>query len=463
MVSELSEGQCSFRTTGTNKRKHMKIKNSGFGRMSKVGLVTALAVVTMVTGCGKNDNQSSNCLPLTLDFTPDAVEQYRVRADAGDSKAQYLYSLALSWGIGVAKDDLAAFAYASKSALQNFGLAYQRLGRAYGNGLGISSNAVDSAKWYKKAFGWALKSAKDGDVWAQCCLGVCYEDGNGIEKDVVEAVNWYRKAADRGLAQAQTYLGYCYEGGIGVEKNAVEAAKWYRKAAEQGYAFAQTDLGFCYENGIGVDKDTVAAALWYQKAADQGYEGARRAISQLELKLRQEKTLVFKGLYLGMNYKDAVEICEKQFGIFSGIKNVNGFVDGFELSRDDVDYMFNTRDISGRKFCECLLSAYPILEKFDVRREEIADVEAQEKYMREAEWRAAEMIMNGTIQNGDQAFVVGAAAGRQAQEIANQMTKFIDCYYYESNKGFVLEIRPEQPERFFVLRKIASVELGNFD
>jgi uncharacterized protein len=129
--------------------------------------------------------------------------------------------------------------------------------------------------------------AERGDAQAQCDLGDCYLRGEGVTRNAVEAVKWYRKAAQQGFAQAQCYLGLSYEFGNGVTKNAVEAVKWYRMAAEQGNAQAQANLGMCYYNGNGVAKDEVEAVKWYRKAADQGHEIAKeelKALEQVQLK-----------------------------------------------------------------------------------------------------------------------------------------------------------------------------------
>lgn len=42
---------------------------------------------------------------------------------------------------------------------------------------------------------------------AQYNLGVCYDRGNGVTKNAEEAVKWYRKAAEQGYAKAQDSLG----------------------------------------------------------------------------------------------------------------------------------------------------------------------------------------------------------------------------------------------------------------
>jgi TPR repeat protein len=62
-------------------------------------------------------------------------------------------------------------------------------------------------------------------------LGLLYENGLGVTKDAAEAARWYQKAADAGDALGMVNLGSMYENGTGVTKDAAEAARWYRKAA----------------------------------------------------------------------------------------------------------------------------------------------------------------------------------------------------------------------------------------
>ena len=208
--------------------------------------------------------------PLNPSFTPEAVKEYKVKADLGDAEAQYLYSSALANGKGVSRDLPQALVYAKKAADQGYERALRRVGLGYERGWGVESNSVKAAECYSRFVAWATKAAEQGDANAQHSLGHCYFSGNGVEKDAKEAAKWYRKAAEQGIARAQFDLGCCHDHGLGVEKDAKEAVKWYRKAAEQGLARAQHNLGCSYDHGDGVEKDAKEAAKWWRKAAEQG-------------------------------------------------------------------------------------------------------------------------------------------------------------------------------------------------
>jgi len=168
----------------------------------------------------------------------DAVRAFRIAAEKGNAKAQFL------------------------------------LGACYYNGKGVERDVDEAVRWTRKA-------AEQGYVEAQCSLGCTYADGNGVDKDMAEAARWFRKAAKEGYAGAQLNLGRCYATGEGVEKDKEKAAKWIRKAAEQGLAEAQWAMAGCYAGGEGVEKDMNEAVRWARKAARQGHPIAKKALKEL--------------------------------------------------------------------------------------------------------------------------------------------------------------------------------------
>ena len=88
--------------------------------------------------------------------------------------------------------------------------------------------------------------AEQGDAEAQNNLGKCYREGIGVSQDYAEAAKWFQRSAEQGNADAQNNLGACYHTGTGVPLSHSEAVKWYRLSAEQGYDVAQYNLGRCY-------------------------------------------------------------------------------------------------------------------------------------------------------------------------------------------------------------------------
>lgn len=112
------------------------------------------------------------------------------------------------------------------------------------------SNAV-------RDFQIAKAAAEKGDASAQCDLGSCYGNGLGVTKDDAQAAKWYRKAAEQGNAWGEFQLGWCYRDGKGVAKDNAEAVMWWRASAEHGNVDAQTLLSSLPKSAllgaIGVD------------------------------------------------------------------------------------------------------------------------------------------------------------------------------------------------------------------
>lgn len=464
----------------------LAIPRRGFALCKKI-LMTMMLVPLMAMA-----------LEINPSFTPEAVAKYKEKADAGDAETQYLYARALCNGEGVKKDKSAAFEYAKKSADQGYGLSYFEVGTGYAQGWNGSKNDVESVKWYGKFVEWAKPEAEKGNVWAQCNLGRCYENGCGVGKDEKETLKWYRKAAELGNAKAMFFLGLRYNfGGGGVEKNLQEGLKWYRMAAEHGDIDAMCFLGdeLWIEGKQGDENALEESVKWCRILAEKGNQLAKERLSDIakykgvsvedlawlfgkhkgvngdkvmEIKKKSEAmkkdTLVFKGMHLGMSVEDARYVIQSFGGSVTSemLDTKSGKVNAFKFKRIVIDRMFKTEGVSSEAFCKSLLSAYPIIEKLETKYETIADVERQKKYKQDAENAAMRTFAN-MASNGQDAYELGAAIGSKIRMNANQMTKEVPYYYFESPKGFVLEIHPDRSEMFFVLRSIAAIDTSNFD
>ena len=152
--------------------------------------------------------------------------------------------------------------------------AQYNLGVVFGNGNGVATNYVESAKWF-------LRAAELGDAKAQFNLGNAYITGKGVATNFVEAVKWYRKAAEQGNAKAEFNLGVSFDLGRGVETNHEEAVKWFRKSASRGNAKAQLRLGACYAEGRGVSKNVQMAYGWLRLAQARGVKDIPASLKSL--------------------------------------------------------------------------------------------------------------------------------------------------------------------------------------
>ncbi len=110
------------------------------------------------------------------------------------------------------------------------------------------------------------RDAEAGDAEAMFKLGVRYFDGDGVSRDAAEAFRWWKRAADAGNVKATFNVGACYAKGEGVSQDWTQAVAWYRQAAEAGDADAMFNLGVCYEKGYGVSQDKAQAVAWYRQA-----------------------------------------------------------------------------------------------------------------------------------------------------------------------------------------------------
>src|SRR5438552_14898862 len=70
------------------------------------------------------------------------------------------------------------------------------LGMMYSTGLGVEKDEA-------AAFRWTQKAADQGHGEAEFSLGLMFNEGIGTAKDESEAVRWYRKSADHGERRAQ--------------------------------------------------------------------------------------------------------------------------------------------------------------------------------------------------------------------------------------------------------------------
>jgi len=199
-------------------------------------------------------------------------------AKAGDSVCQDMLGVLYSEGLGVARDQAAAFHWFELAAAQGNPTAAYNLGVAYERGEGVAKNQAEAEKWY-------TKSAESGVPQAEFRLAARAV----ARSDWKTAVKWLRAAAAQGLPPAQTMLGTAYEFGQGVRRSDKQAAKWYEAAADHGDATAQSSLAGFYERGVGVDQDYKEAYFWYAVAlrdprdstAKTDAEGLRRVAAKL--------------------------------------------------------------------------------------------------------------------------------------------------------------------------------------
>jgi len=133
--------------------------------------------------------------------------------------------------------------------------AQNSLGNLYIRGQGVTRNANEALKWFRRA-------AALGSASAQFNLAQIYFKGIGVNQDLLEAATWYNRAAEQGHAQSQFTLAVLYKIGAGVPANNQKSAFWFERAASQGHAEAQSELGLIFATGRGRPRDAVVAYKW---------------------------------------------------------------------------------------------------------------------------------------------------------------------------------------------------------
>ncbi|GAQ80435.1 hypothetical protein KFL_000540120 [Klebsormidium nitens] len=257
--------------------------------------------------------------PWRVWYTKAAVqcrEEFRERAEQGDTEAQCNLGLLRQRASGAGKNHRKAIEWYRKAAAracQCGGVLRRRhqCGQRRGEGRRMVPKGCSVA-------------AAQGHAGAQAKLGKCYESRIGVKKDerrgsgvVVDegkAVEWFRKAAEQGEASAHYFSRLCYTGGIGVDRDAVKLersgfekqpsrsmqlraeclrevlcskAEGRRRGEReeggpmvpegctaQGDEGAQVQLGRCYLRGDRVMRDVARGVDCFCKAAEQGDKDA---------------------------------------------------------------------------------------------------------------------------------------------------------------------------------------------
>ena len=143
---------------------------------------------------------------------------------------------------------------------EGYTIAAHHLGKAYRDGLGISTDRKAAAEWFQK-------SAEAGNTCSAYALSkLLLEQGQ-----IPQAIHWLRQAAEQNDPYAQYRLGkLLLTGAEGVPRDAVAAIKLLKDSAAQGNQFAQYTLGKLYLLGQEVQADREEALRYLVQAAAQG-------------------------------------------------------------------------------------------------------------------------------------------------------------------------------------------------
>ena len=277
----------------------------------------------------------------------DAYEDLLIKANNGDSRAQYLigcfyyygrrvetnHSIASNWfkksaeqnlvdaqtilgyqymyGDGVNKDIEKAIELLEKAQAQGSAYACFLLGKIYhfdtqrknrftASGYyvwAIEMGSTEAKRYradmymdtgdYKDALDLYVKALKEGCVESAYNVANMFEYGRGCEVNDELAFNLYLHAAQNGVMMAQHNVGAYYYNAKYVEKDIQKAFEWYLKGANQGSAMSQHNIGMMYYNGD-LTQDLEVALAWFKKSFESGYLNSKRFINEIEIILSED-------------------------------------------------------------------------------------------------------------------------------------------------------------------------------
>jgi len=164
-----------------------------------------------------------------------AADLYRRAAQGGHPFAALRYGLALSEGVGVRKDPVAAqqwLAHAEKSGVPEAAMAMgDMLARTP-----ASRDKSANERAVRAAISWYELAAQAGVPSAQFKLANAYFAGAGVARDPQQAQQWYARAASQGQPEAQHALGIFLLGGLAGSTDPVEGYKWLLLSDRAGHA-----------------------------------------------------------------------------------------------------------------------------------------------------------------------------------------------------------------------------------
>ena len=221
-------------------------------------------------------------------------------AQRGVARAQHNVGVLHLRGLGLKKNEKAAFEWFSRAAKQDFARAQHNLGWMYQNGIHVERNIEQARQFYeaaaekrftlseerlgeilynnkdyKRARVILLRAARKGDRRAQFLLGEIFNHGLGADVDLAQAVQWYSSAAHKAEPSAQYKLARLY-----IERqNDARAVVLLEAAALSGHREASNDLGWMVVEGRAVQKGS--ALDWFLRAARQEHKAAALNIAAL--------------------------------------------------------------------------------------------------------------------------------------------------------------------------------------
>lgn len=201
------------------------------------------------------DNVSDYGISESLaDYRELAFKYIETEAYAGDANCQYKLGLLYYYGEDeyfTTEDDVKAAYWWNEAAQQNYTKAYNNIGLAFINGLGVN---IDQ----RKGIEYLKKGADAGDDRAQRNYGNLFKDGVKVKSGSHK--------------ETRTSVGY--------------RSNWEGEKIREYYDSEKMEFITVYRVDVDdyewlVPQDLEQAKNWWKKAASQGNEGAKKALQQI--------------------------------------------------------------------------------------------------------------------------------------------------------------------------------------
>lgn len=155
----------------------------------------------------------------------EALEHYKIAADAGSADGLQSLGLLYYKGLGVVVDKEKAFVLFYRSAEMGNAVALEDLGAMFGNGEFVQRDDT-------KALEYFAKSVAAGNAAALGQVGVAFVWGRGDPVNYKMAANYFQQAADLGDGFSLKYLAILYERGLLGPPDKFKATQLRQKAQQ---------------------------------------------------------------------------------------------------------------------------------------------------------------------------------------------------------------------------------------
>lgn len=262
-------------------------------------LVGLAALIMIVIGCIWGYDYYNNVyLPEKL--LNEAVADIESKFNSKDDsiKCEYAYNILLTdydWkyenvsndelylGIAYLSDD--AFKYIESKAYEGNAKCQYRLGQLYSH----KNNTIENN--LEKAVYWWNEAAQQDYIQAFNNLGVAYKDGIGVNQDLRKAVEYLKRGAEAGEDWAQRNYGDLFVQGVSVKVGSHKETKkttGYCNGEKISEYYDYKTMDFIRVYRVEVDdyeeiipKDITQAQKWWKKAAAQGNEVAKERLQKI--------------------------------------------------------------------------------------------------------------------------------------------------------------------------------------